>query len=133
MNSITKSTRGNSLMNYVSPFDSFLSLADGFFDREFSSDYIYNEYLSRSSVKTTDTGYTVQVTVPGCGPEDVDVYVEEDTLRIKSEKQRFEKKYKLPKDVDKEAISASVKHGLLDVTLPKSTKKDSSSIKIKVK
>lgn len=113
--------------------DNFFKMAEDFINEEFSSNFLYNEYLSRAELKRGDKEYTLEVTVPGCGPEDVDVFVEGQTLRVKSEKQRFERKYSIPKEVDKDRVAASVKHGLLDVTLPFLVEDKPKSRKIEVK
>ena len=113
--------------------DDFFQMAEDFISQEFSSDFLYNEYLSRSALKKGDDAYTLQVTVPGCGPEDVDVFVEDRFLRVKSEKQRFERKYPIPKEVDADRIAAAVKHGMLDVTLPIVVKDKPKSRKLDVK
>ena len=133
MNAITNH-KGNDIMKHNRiPFDSLFYMAEEFLKKEFSSDFLYNEYLSRSEITGNDSEYTLKVTVPGCGPEDVDVFVEGQTLRVKSKKQRFEKKYDIPRDVDRDRIAAAVKHGLLDVTLPKLVEDKPKSRKISVR
>ena len=100
---------------------------------EFSSGTFYNEYITRSHLKNTDTGYTLSITVPGCSSQDVEVFVEDNYLRIKSDKQKFERKYTVPKDVNLDGITASVQHGLLDITLPKEIRDGPKSRKIDIK
>jgi HSP20 family protein len=79
----------------------------------------------------------VQATLPGVKPEDIDISVLGDTLRIsgevKAEAQRqgerwllrerrqgrFERAITLPMPIKAEAVTASFDHGILTVTLPK--------------
>ena len=84
----------------------------------------------------TDKGTVVRLDVPGFGPGDVQVSVQEgvltlsgarsteseteegDWLRRERASSSFERSVVLPKGVDVDAITASVDHGVLEVLIP---------------
>lgn len=81
--------------------------------------------------------YRVTLEVPGMEEKDIEVEIQDDVLTIKAEKkeEREEKEknryfserrygmcarsFRLPANVDRDAISAGMKNGLLTITLPK--------------
>ena len=85
----------------------------------------------------TDEAYTVKTTVPGAKPEDVDISVLGDTLRIsaevKADQERqgekwlvrerrfghFERAVTLPSNVKADEAQAEFDNGVLTITLPK--------------
>lgn len=90
------------------------------------------------NVKETTQGYTVELAAIGAGKEDFSIEInDEGNLHVKLEHQeeatdektaylrrefscaRFEQTLVLPKDVDKEKISAKESHGILTISLPK--------------
>lgn len=76
--------------------------------------------------------------VPGVKQEDLDISVEKDVLTIKGERKgprlggSFSRAFTLPKHVDAEKIAASLKDGVLTLTLPKKAEAQPRSIKISV-
>jgi HSP20 family protein len=70
-------------------------------------------------ITRTDTGYSVEVPVPGFKPEQIDVTLEDGLLTVKgqSEKRNFSRTFTVPEDVDEERIEAKVEHGMLVLTL----------------
>jgi HSP20 family protein len=105
------------------PFDAFEANLSGF--------------MPRLDVSETDKEMIVSVELPGLDERDIQISLEEGVLIIggekKTEKQekshnfhRMERSYgsftrqvALPVDVDENAVSATFKNGLLNVTLPK--------------
>ncbi|WP_019987140.1 Hsp20/alpha crystallin family protein [Rudanella lutea] len=89
------------------------------------------------NVKETETTYQLQLAAPGLRKDQFTVSVEQNklTLAFKHEAQTdektetytrqefgysaFERSFRLPKNVDTEAIQASYTDGILNVTLPK--------------
>ncbi|HMM41881.1 MAG TPA: Hsp20/alpha crystallin family protein [Thermomicrobiales bacterium] len=85
----------------------------------------------------TDEAYTIKTTVPGAKPEDVDISILGDTLRIsaevKAEEERegekwlvrerrfgnFERAVTLPSNVKADEAQADFDNGVLTITLPK--------------
>jgi len=98
-----------------------------------------------------DQGYVVKAAVPGVKPEDVEITVDEDVLRIKAEsKQEKEVKedqylrreirwgtvqraLRLPPDVDVEKIEASFENGILPLRLPRKPEAKPRTIKVQAK
>lgn len=84
----------------------------------------------------TEKGTVVRLDVPGFGPEDVHVSVQEGVLTLSGSRQAeseahegdwirreraatsFERRLTLPEGVDVDAITAAVSNGVLEVTVP---------------
>lgn len=84
----------------------------------------------------TDKGTVVRLDVPGYGPEDVHVTVQEGVLTLEGRREaeseqredawirreraaaNFERRLTLPEGVNVDAITASVNNGVLEVTVP---------------
>jgi HSP20 family protein len=78
-----------------------------------------------SDVVSTDDGWRIRVALPGIAPEHVEVNVADRTLHVRAVEQdqeraftRYEQRLSVPDTVDAEQISATLEHGLLDITLP---------------
>lgn len=158
-NDITKE-RGKSLMRrgQESPFLSFRREMDRVFD-EFWKDFPSMGFLERREdvftprVDVTDAEDVVKIAaeVPGMDEDDIDVTLTKDTLTIKGEKKeekeektgdyyRMERSYgsftrtiPLPSEIDTTKVEASLKKGVLTVTLPKTAKALKEAKKIAVK
>ena len=96
-----------------------------------------------------DNNIIVEAEVPGMDPKDIDIEIENNTLRIsgKTEKKEevkeknyyrkeirkgaFERVITLPAEVKEDKIEATMKDGILRIVLPK--KKSSASKKIEIK
>jgi len=105
----------------------------------------------KPSVDINETGdaYVLQADVPGLSKEDISVSVDNGVLTIsgerKSEKKeekdrytyyerslgKFERQFKLPDDVNAEAIEAKSTDGVLKLTIPKVEPKKARMIQIK--
>jgi HSP20 family molecular chaperone IbpA len=84
-------------------------------------------------ITRTETGYTIEVPVPGFKPEQVEVTLEDGMLTVKgrNEKRNFSRTFSVPEDVDEERIEAQVEHGLLVLTLTLSPKAQPKRITVK--
>ena len=78
-----------------------------------------------SDVVGDEHGWTIRVGLPGIAPEDVEVSVTEQVVHIRAierdgdrETTRYEQRIAVPSTVNAEKISATLRHGLLEVTLP---------------
>ena len=91
--------------------------------------------FSGVDVTRTDTGYTVEIPVPGFKPDDVDITLEDGLLsvRAKNEKRQFTRTLTVPEEVDEERIEANVEHGMLNLTLSLLPKAQPKKIEIKSK
>jgi HSP20 family protein len=94
-----------------------------------------------------DDTVTVKVMVPGVKREDFDIQLNDTSLVIEGERKsdyadkpyirkeryftRFKKSVKLPYDVDRDKIGASLKDGILTITLVKSEAAKPKKIEIK--
>jgi HSP20 family protein len=77
-------------------------------------------------VHTTDDGWRVDVPMPGIDPKDVTIEAAGTTLSIRAEAHggdrdgevRFEQTLALPQFLDLEKMTATYRHGMLELTLP---------------
>jgi HSP20 family molecular chaperone IbpA len=70
-------------------------------------------------ISKTETGYGVELPVPGFGPDQIEVTVEDRVLTIvgKSERRNITRTLLLPEEIDVDTIEAKVEHGLLSLGL----------------
>lgn len=118
-----------------------------FFNDFFDDDFRHFGNMMRTSspainVKENDKEYTVEIAAPGMSKDDFKIRINEEnelvvTLEHKDEQKEekkdekylrrefsyshFEQALLLPDDIKKEEISASMEHGVLNITLPKVT------------
>lgn len=96
------------------------------------------DFAPKMDIDETETEFTVSAELPGLKSEDVDISLHDNTLTIQGEKREekqdedkhsyhmersygsFARSVHLPSEVDAEKIKASLKDGLLKITLPKS-------------
>ena len=101
-------------------------------------------------IEEKEDRYVIQASVPGFAPEDIKIEMEEDILTIRAEREgeeeqaegewrlheRFtgavERKLRLGKQIDRDAIEAELEHGVLKLSLPKVEEIKPKSIEIKV-
>jgi len=122
-------------MNLVR-FDPFSVMRD--FDRLFeATDRPLNRWMPRVDVLDKDDALLVRTEIPGVDPESIDVTVESGTLTIKGSRSftseesaenyhrkeifegSFERTILLPEGADAEAVTASSKDGILEISIPK--------------
>ncbi|MCP4871920.1 MAG: Hsp20/alpha crystallin family protein [Proteobacteria bacterium] len=91
--------------------------------------------LPRLTSYTDEAGYVLEAEVPGLAPADVDVTVDDGVITLKASASGeesdddgritrrfasgFERSFRVPADVDAEAIEASLSNGVLALRLPK--------------
>jgi len=70
-------------------------------------------------VSRTETGYEVEVPVPGYKPEQIDVAFKDGVLSVngKTDRRTFSRSFSVPEDVDNDHIAARVADGMLVLTL----------------
>lgn len=70
-------------------------------------------------VTRTESGYEIEVPVPGFNGSQIEVYFQDGTLAIngKNERRTFTRSFAVPEDVDPENIEAAVKDGMLSLRL----------------
>jgi HSP20 family protein len=127
----------NDVLNLRNVFDRFFQEIP--IQRRFDFPYI--------NLYEKDDTITVKVMVPGVKTEDFDIQLTDTSLVIEGERKsdyadkpyirkeryftRFKKSVKLPYDVDRDKISASLKDGILTITLVKSEAAKPKRIEIK--
>lgn len=100
-------------------------------------------------LKETEESYILETVLPGVKPDDVDISILNDTLRIRAESTdegeregetwlirerrhgRFERSITLPAPVSPDNASAEFEHGILRIVLPKSEGQRPKSIQVK--
>jgi HSP20 family molecular chaperone IbpA len=84
-------------------------------------------------VQRTESGFTVELPVPGFKPEEINVTIEDRTLTVagESERRKFTRALLLPDEIDTEKIDAHVQHGLLTLTLNVHPKARPKKIQVK--
>ena len=101
-------------------------------------------------IEENEGGYTIHADLPGLDKSDVSITVENGMLKIEGEKKvesrrekeryyhlersygKFCRTFALPDEVDAQKIAASMKNGVLELTLPKSEQAKPKSIEVKV-
>ncbi len=70
-------------------------------------------------ITKTDNGYSVEMPVPGYGPDHIDITLEDRVLTIsgKSDRRTFTRALLVPEEIDADTIGARVEFGLLTLTL----------------
>lgn len=102
-------------------------------------------------MRETDREFVVTVELPGVDKKDIKVDLSDDVLTIEGEKREekdresgnyhvierswgsFRRSVRLPAEVDRDAVSATFKDGVLEVKLPKTEKEQKRTRKIEVK
>lgn len=92
--------------------------------------------LPQVDIEENDDAYFISVNLPGMSEEDLDLTVADNTLNITAGQQEeersnrhyvlrerhalgFQRKFSLPSSIDVDAIAASFKKGVLEITVPK--------------
>ena len=101
-------------------------------------------------IEETDLGFVLTADLPGIAREDLDITLVEDRLTIKGRRHReseskegnvhrveraygtFTRTFDLPAAVDTEAVAATYKDGVLQVTVPKAEEAKPKQIEVKV-
>jgi HSP20 family protein len=70
-------------------------------------------------VQSTETGYVVEIPVPGFAPDQIDVTYKDGAISIagKSERRTLMRSFAVPEEIDPDNVQATVQHGLLTLTL----------------
>jgi len=110
-----------------SPFDELWALGDQL-ERQLSqrSRAVRGSGVRPSaSIVSSEDGWRLRVALPGVSPENVEVNVAGQTVHIRAIERegdavttRYEQTMTLPDTVDTEKVSATFRHGLLELTLP---------------
>ena len=69
-------------------------------------------------VHATDDGWRIDVPMPGIDPQDVELEAAGSSFHIRTKDQRYQQSLTVPEFLDLDKISASHRHGMLQLTLP---------------
>ncbi len=104
-----------------------------------------------ANVKETEEKYMVDMELPGLDKQDIELTLSEDTLEIKGETKKsveeeeegyvrreyssanYYRAFKVPENVEKDEIDASLERGILKLTLPKKEIEEKEKKKINIK
>ncbi len=101
-------------------------------------------------ISENENGYKLNFELPGALKDDVKIWAENDLLTVSGEKKRstkkddirvltersygkFQRSFRLPRNVDKENIKAEFVNGVLEITIPKTEESKPKEIDIKIK
>lgn len=78
-----------------------------------------NTYGFDYDVTRTESGYLVEVPVPGYSATQIDVTFKDGILSVggKTDRRSFTRSFTVPEDVNSDAIEAHVRDGMLTITL----------------
>jgi len=93
----------------------------------------FEEYTKKSpdyELYATASGWTLRLDAPGLTKNDIHLHVEDSALHVVAEHDFFpvNKTFSIGEDVDVENIQASLKNGVLELTLPKTNPKKTITI-----
>lgn len=82
--------------------------------------------ISGLQVRTTDDGWRIDIPIPGIAPEDVALEASGNTVSIRtavgddkdSNSIRYERSFTVPRFLDLDKMTASYRHGMLELRLP---------------
>src|SRR5690606_22173384 len=93
------------------------------FDRSFErflNESFFSPVASGLKVEQTDDAWTVAMDLPGVGREQLSIAVDGAVVRVETVQdapRQYRAAYELPADIDAEATSAKLEHGVLTLTL----------------
>ncbi len=117
--------------------DPFRTLFDSFFSPSLPEAFARPELTPRTNIAETEAAYTIAVELPGVEEQDVHVEMHDAELTIRAERKedaevqgrawhrvehahgQVTRTIRLPKEVDRNAIEAVLRKGILTVTVPK--------------
>ena len=138
----------NDVVRRNDPFDLFNRFGD-LFDREpLFTPANRAEWMPPVDIKETETGYLFHMDVPGLKPEDLDVELHEGVLSIRGSRSEekteedkgyvrterrqgsFSRQFRVPTNVQAEALKAEVKDGVLNIEVPKGAEQGARKVTV---
>lgn len=109
------------------------------------------EWLSPAAeASSNDTTYSINMELPGVAEKDIKLTVDNGMVSVRGEKRSereekgdtwyfserqfgaFERSFRLPADVDEDAIRADLKDGILTITMPRKARSDKTAKQIEI-
>lgn len=103
-----------------------------------------------AAASSSDNAYTISIELPGVNEDDISVTAENGMISIKGEKKTereekgdtwyfserqfgsFQRSFSMPADADEAAVNATLKDGVLTVTVPRKAPKAKEAKKVKI-
>lgn len=128
---------------------SYPSMMEQFFDREVASLFGREAQAVQPDVNIAENeqGYSIELAVPGLKKDDFKITLDKERLTVSADVQtsaeeknpgyirkefsyqQFTRSFNLPKNVNKDAITASYDNGVLTVSVPKAEKTNEPAVK----
>jgi HSP20 family protein len=120
--------------------DEFRQMLDRFFENDESADQsnvVTSQWAPRVDIREEDRRFVIDADIPGVDPKDIEIHMDKGILSIRGERKSehteaqgnftriershgvFHRRFALPDSADPEGISATGKHGVLQISIPK--------------
>jgi len=89
----------------------------------------------RVDILTGDADFLIRADMPGVGADDLDLRVEAGLLTLlgrRVDRPAFRRRFSIPKNTDVDAVTAEVRDGVLEVTVPKTATARARTIPVAV-
>jgi HSP20 family protein len=112
------------------------------------SNVVTSQWVPRVDIKEEASRFVILADIPGVDPNDIEIHMEKGILTLKGERKEerkeetekftrverarglFHRRFALPDSADAEGISASGRHGVLEIVIPKRPEQTPRRIKI---
>ena len=132
--------------------DEIKHVFDRFFgepDNTDQSNVVTSQWAPRVDVKEEPSRFVIQADIPGVDPSQIEIHMEKGVLTIKGERKQesasetdkytrverthglFYRRFSLPDSANPEQVSATGKHGVLEIVIPKRAETTPRKIEIK--
>ena len=113
------------------------------------SNVVTSQWMPRVDIREEDKRFVIQADIPGVDPKDIEISMDKGVLSIKGERASahaedngkvtrverlhgvFHRRFALPDSADADGISASGKHGVLEIAIPKKAETTPRRIEVK--
>lgn len=120
--------------------DEFRQMLDRFFENDENTDQsnvVTSQWAPRVDIREEDKRFVIDADIPGVDPKDIEVHMDKGILSIRGERRSehsekqgnftrvershgvFHRRFALPDSADPEGITATGKHGVLEISIPK--------------
>jgi HSP20 family protein len=146
---ITKLQPYSDLVNFADRWNRFFN--EDFLDESSKNGLIPSAWRPMTDIYETKDAYVFKVELPGFRKEDIKVEFANETLTLRGERKQedetknenchrlersygmFERSFTIPKNVDPKKIDATLKDGVLALTIPKVEEAKTKAIPVNVK
>jgi len=132
--------------------DELRNVFDRFFGEGEAGDHsnvVTSQWAPRVDIKEEPTRFLIQADIPGVDPNEIEIHMDKGVLTIKGERRQesasetdkytrverthglFYRRFSLPDSANPEQISATGKHGVLEIVIPKRPETTPRKIEIK--